>query len=447
MRKVFISFLGTNDYLLCNYEFKEFPPVQNVRFVQEACIVRWCEQWNAEDRIFICVTEEAEKKNWLDGGHARSGDGGSEFRQGLATRLKALQLVAPYEKVTISAGRSEEEIWGIFERVFSLLRANDHLYLDITHAFRSLPVLAMAILSYAKVMRKISVHAISYGAIEVLGRIEEVKKLPVEERNVPVFNLLPFDRLQDWTTAVDRFTTTGDASQIERLADMDMRSILKATKGQGTDARTIQKLSQQLKEFSDVLATCRGRDISASVTSVKKSLERIQDLNFLPPFKPVVLDKLEPALAAFQDDEITDGLAAARWCLNHHLYQQGYTILLETMITFVVNQALGKDGRNQEDRDLVNQCAAIITKDIPESECRHPANHDKLIPQRMITWMRPQQELLKGLRDLIGIRNDINHSGQRDTAMRPETIRKNLSRYLEEMEQIVAKISSEIRQA
>ena len=33
MRKVFLSFLGTNDYLPCNYRIAGHDPVANVRFV------------------------------------------------------------------------------------------------------------------------------------------------------------------------------------------------------------------------------------------------------------------------------------------------------------------------------------------------------------------------------------------------------------------------------
>ncbi|HBT97188.1 MAG TPA: TIGR02221 family CRISPR-associated protein [Desulfobulbaceae bacterium] len=436
MRRLFISFLGTNNYLLCNYEIKGFAPVQNVRFVQEACITRWCEQWTADDRIFICITDEAKKKNWLDDGHTSSSNDKSDFQKGLATRLKALPLTAQFDPIIIPTGKSEEEIWKIFDQVFSLLEEGDELYLDITHAFRSLPVLAMAILSYAKVMRNISVRAISYGAMEVLGAIAEVKKMPQEERNIPVFDLLSFDRLQDWVTAVDQFTTSGDATLVERLTDMDMRPIIKETKGQKVDAKTIQKLGQQLKEFSAVLATCRGRNISTSVTSVRQSFQRIQDLDILPPLKPV-LQKLQPVLDSFPGEEIADGLAAVDWCLNHQLYQQGYTILLETMITFVVNKALGNDGRNRKDRELVNQCNSIIGKNTPESEWRHPACHDKPITRRMIAWMKPQSDLLKGIGELNSIRNDLNHAGQNDNPGKAKKIQEELSRHLDKMKQIV----------
>jgi hypothetical protein len=148
------------------------------------------------------------------------------------------------------------------------------------------------------------------------------------------------------------------------------------------------------------------------------------------------LKKIEPAFAAFQGDEIADGIAAAKWCAEHNLYQQSYTILSETMTTFVVNKAIGKDGRDENDRTLVNQCKTIIKKDLPESDWRPPASDEKFNTQRMIAWMKPQQDLLEGLQNLSDTRNDLNHAGQNDKPGRPETIRKNLLGHLEKMERI-----------
>ena len=437
MRNVFISFLGTNDYLPCNYMFKGFDPVQNVRFVQEACIARWCEQWSADDRIFICVTEESCVKNWLDSGH-KDREGNAQIQQGLKTRLETLQLAAPIEKVMIPAGRSEEEIWAIFEQVFGLLDEGDNLALDITHAFRSLPMLAMVILSYAKVMRRISVRAISYGAMEVLGKIEDVRKMPVEKRDVPVFDLLPFDRLQDWMIAVERFTATGDAALVERLADMDMRPIIKATKGQNTDAVTIKKLGQHLKTFSAVLATCRGRNISACAASVKQSLQGIEDMSTLKPLQPL-LHKIEPIFASFCGEEIADGLAAARWCLDHQLYQQGYTILQETMITFIINRALGTNGRDRDERTLVNQVVSIVQENRPETDWRPESLKHKEKTYRMIEWIHSQSDLWKSMSNLTAIRNDLNHAGQNDNPRNPDTLCGQLAQYVAELEGVFAR--------
>lgn len=442
MSKVFISFLGTNDYLACNYDIKEQDPVHNVRFVQEACIVRWCTEWTSDDRIFICTTEESHRKNWLDNGHTDR-DGKIGARQGLESRLRELSFPAPFAEVVIPSGRSEHEIWDIFERVFALFQEGDELYLDITHAFRSLPMLALVIISYAKVMRKIKVRAVSYGAMEVLGSLPEVRAMHIEDRMVPVFDLLPFARLQDWVIAVDRFTSTGDANLLGTLAEMEMRPIIKASGGQEVDAVSIKKLGQDLKKFSETLSTCRSRNITARVQAVKNSLDKIQDVSFSRVLQPL-LHTLEPALASFQGEEITDGLAAADWCLKHQLYQQGYTILSETMVTFVVNSALGTDGRDRKERELVNQCGTIIDKDLPESKWKHPASEDISKTQRMIDWLRPQRDLLESLKNLAEIRNDLNHAGQTWNPSAPQTIREKLSKHIEKMQEVFVRNATDV---
>ena len=68
MARVYISFLGTNDYLTCTYFYKD-NEMQNVRFVQEATLNFFCSQWTSEDRILIFATGDAYEKNWLDNGH------------------------------------------------------------------------------------------------------------------------------------------------------------------------------------------------------------------------------------------------------------------------------------------------------------------------------------------------------------------------------------------
>ena len=230
----------------------------------------------------------------------------------------------------------------------------------------------------------------------------------------------------------------GWVNLLSAVTDLDMRPVIKATQGQNTDAVTVRKLGEQLKTFATVLATCRGRNISATAASVQQSLKRLEDANTLKPLQPL-LRKIEPALASFRGEEIADGLAAARWCLDHQLYQQGYTILLETMITFVVNKALEKNGRDQQDRDMVNQCVTIIRDNIPEPKWLPPAGTDKTITRHVIAWLQPQQDLLNGLRNLADVRNDLNHAGHNDKACTPKTIQNKLVGHIEDMERIFAR--------
>ena len=438
MRKVFLSFLGTNDYLPCNYQIAGHDPVANVRFVQEACIARWCVDWGSDDRIFLCVTDESHARNWVDNGHSDR-EGNILERQGLESRLEALHLAAPVKSVKVPAGRSEEEIWDIFEQVFSLLEEGDQLYLDITHAFRSLPMLAMVILSYAKVMRTVSVRAISYGALEALGSVGDVINLPVEERNVPVFDLLPFDRLQDWVTAVDRFTATGDGKMIRQLSDQDIGPLLSATKGKHADAAAIRNLGKALTEFSAAIATCRGRSISACSNNLLRTLGKAQDQETVKPLRPL-LHKLVPALSAFTGQEITDGLVAARWCLDHALYQQGYTILQETIITCIVNTALDRDGRERTDRELVNQAVKILKNDLPVERWKALAQDNRETTEKILDWLANWPDIVENMHNLSNIRNDLNHAGQNEGPMKADAIHHSLGEYIDKMEHALAEV-------
>ena len=124
-RKVFISFLGTNNYVLCRYDIGEAAPV---RFVQEALIEHFCKEWSEDDRILIfCTSKEktgengSKEINWFDNGQPRVTDESEKI--GLQHRLQDLKarigLKAQIEEHDIKAGFTEEEIWDIFDTVYA----------------------------------------------------------------------------------------------------------------------------------------------------------------------------------------------------------------------------------------------------------------------------------------------------------------------------------------
>jgi len=332
MRRVFLSFLGTNDYISCNYSYNDFLQISNVRFVQEALIQWFCRDWKPSDQILIFSTQQAIQKNWFDGGHTR--EDGVEC-EGLQTRLSRLDLATKCTLVTIPSGKSEQEIWEIFDTFVERINAGDRMHLDITHAFRSLPMLAMVLLNYVKILqRDVRVESLCYGAMEALGEIRYVRTMPVERRDVPVIDLLPFDRLNDWSIAIDRFRVTGDARQISALTSQDIKPVLVETKGQDHDAAALRSFSAQLELFAAARNTCRGRELHSSAHDLCNALAKVKEQSLIPALRPL-LKMIEEEVVLEKNDEILEGIAAAEWCLKRNLFQQGYTILQETMISFV----------------------------------------------------------------------------------------------------------------
>ncbi len=117
MSKIFISFLGTNNYLPCSYEYKT-KRIKNIRFVQEATIRMNCMDWSKKDRVVIFTTEKAFRQNWKNNGHRDYKTEKVLEQDGLETCLKKINGQFSYQQIFITDGRNEKEIWDIFIRVF-----------------------------------------------------------------------------------------------------------------------------------------------------------------------------------------------------------------------------------------------------------------------------------------------------------------------------------------
>ena len=412
MANVYISFLGTNDYLLCHYQHQGNEPCpEPVRFVQEATMAMSCGSWGSEDSIVIFTTEEAEKRNWWDNGHCDRKTNAALCREGLKARLEKMGLKAPVRCVRIPEGHDETQIWAIFEKIFEEMKAGDRIVFDITHAFRSIPLLATVVLHYAKVMRAIQVAGIYYGAFEVLGDYQTVKDMAVEERIAPILDLGALDQLMDWTIATDRFIKTGDPGLVADLAKSQVGPILRESRGRNEAAQAIKKLSDTLKQFHLGLATCRGPELAVGARKVKEQATRCRGLDLHPPFRPL-FERIEQRLDAFADDSLQAGLAAVRWCSEHGLIQQGFTILEETLICLVLT---GVDGDPQDVtlRDVASQSFAILGKKI--ENCREkwqePAKSNPEMVGKMIAFIRATAGLEQRMDRVRQARNDLNHAG------------------------------------
>jgi len=405
MAKVYLSFLGTNDYVDCHYVLGE-QESPLVKFVQEALVGFCCRDWTKEDRLVFFLTVEAARNNWEDG-HFTDAQGAP--KPGLRRRLQGLQLAPAIQPVMIPGGRNEADIWQLFQTVLQQLKPRDEVIVDITHAFRSIPLLAMVVLGYAQVMKQIRIAGIYYGAVEVLGTVEDLRQLPPAQRRAPIFDLTPFSALLDWTLAIDRFLATGDARRVCDLARTSVRPILKETQGRDQEAQAIRRLADLLEKFTINLSTCRGQEIAQNAAELQQALAVSQYPDLLPPLKPL-LYQLHKTMQDFTGQTVRDGLRAVRWCLEHNLLQQGFTILQEFLLTHFVSQN-GYDPSDRMKRDLASQAAHIFCAQIEPSRWHGAAAAHPDIVHRYVEFFARQPRLAQVYRNLSQPRNDINHAG------------------------------------
>ncbi len=429
MANVYLSLLGTNNYLPCNYFSSDGFRAENVRFIQEATVRLCCRDWTRDDRILIFTTGEASRKNWVDNGH-RDREGNTPELEGLHTRLQRLNPEAAVTNVPIPEGKNQDEIWRIFEILFENIRHEDRVTLDITHSFRSIPLLTMVVLNYAKALRNITLEGIYYGAFEVLGAYPEVAKMPVERRNAPIFDLTPFDWLLDWTVAVDRFVGAGDARRASELAEEHRRRIWNRGPNGPETSKALCGLSRQLATASKDMATCRGPRLAGDVAALKSLIEGFPESGAIPPLKEL-LQLMGSALDDFSNDDVRDGIAAARFCGKHNLVQQGYTILTETLITCLVRRA-GGDVFDRDQREAASNAFGIFEK---SSDGDPVDTHGFTLA--CLDILRRLSDPPKVFRGLTETRNDLNHAGWRKKPLSADTFDKKLAADIDRAERLI----------
>lgn len=420
MARVYISFLGTNDYLECYYcRGAESLTAKPVRFVQEATVRDNCSDWGPGDRIIIFTTKDAEAKNWHNDGHTDK-DGNILQRKGLLACLEELNLPVPIANQTIDEGYNEEQVWKIFQEVFKILKQGDEVVFDITHALRSIPVLAMVVLQYAKIMKKVKLGGIYYGAFEALGNITEVRRKPVQDRRPPIVDLTALNGLMDWSIATDRFLESGDVKSAGALAKAGVHSILKETRGKDEAAQIIKRLAGSLKQFNNMLATCRGPEITHASAGLKNWIDKCQHLELPSPFRPL-FTLIQKRLDSFTGDSLKDGLAAVRWCAEYNLIQQGFTMLEEVLFSYVVS-GTGNDPLNTNMREIASQALKIMSLKIVEQLdlWKAPAKDHPELTLKMINFVNQHRDLHKMAESLRQQRNDLNHAGFTENAAQLE---------------------------
>ena len=169
----------------------------------------------------------------------------------------------------IPNGNSTTELWEIFNVCENAVDEEDEIILDITHAFRSLPLLTFTVSAYLRQVKQVKLKRVIYGAFEAQDKVRN---------ETPIFDLTPFVALLNWTNAVNIFQRSGDAGPIAALPDVP-RDISNRLRNLSTALLTNCTLRAQEAAFrlnSLPLAGSTVRDpIRALITDLQREYSEI----------------------------------------------------------------------------------------------------------------------------------------------------------------------------
>jgi len=383
-----LSFIGTTPYIESYYVYNNKRSERPYQFIQEALVEFFCGEWKGNDELIIFMTEESKRKNWLSKSECKD----TNFDKGLKERLeeikKIFKLKINVKIVEIPKGRNEKELWTIFEKMNDSLNEKDAIIFDITHSFRSLPMLSLVVLNYVKFLKNVRIERIVYGAMEALGSPKEVREMSIEKRVIPIFDLTPFASLFDWTIAIERFLQTGNAEMMRKLGIDELKPLLTKTKGKIGGG--LREFITSLDKFSQNILTCRSPEFKSNIERILNAIPKAEkELEKLKPFKPL-FSKIKEQFSHMQTNDVNFGLEIATWCLEKGLIQQGFTILREVIINYVIINILKRD--NLQKRAYREVAEVMLNSKYEE------------IPAKVLNLWH----------EIIDYRNDINHAGWRE---------------------------------
>ncbi len=184
-----------------------------------------------------------------------------EFRE----RFPAIVL----QPVDVPSGRDEQELWALFENmVDTVLEAEERaIALDITHGFRSLPLMAMLAAVYARSAFAVQIEAVLYGALDA-----------THDGQTPMFDLSPMLTLLEWAVAADRFNRTGDARYLASLLGQAQKRLAQGLQHDqeaiAQQVAPLGRLRSGLKHLSQALAVVRPDEVAEGAARLPEHIEQ-----------------------------------------------------------------------------------------------------------------------------------------------------------------------------
>lgn len=438
-RRVFISFLGTNNYLQTHYELNGIVS-SPVRFIQQALIESLCKDWKEKDCVMIFYTggnNGSYKKNWLDNGQTFFNEDENVESMGLYSILKGMDIPMSIEGYEISEGFSEEDIWSIFNCVYDKLQEHDEIYFDVTHAFRSIPLFSTVLFNYARFMKQTRLVSIHYGAFEKLGPVRAVLQIPLEQRIAPIIDLTSLVELQNTNVAASNFVEFGDVGTIAGQLDTDM---MPDSKKQRSAYMAIQCLKSELTKLNDYIQTCRMGDIREGkyMKQIMAQFNTAMRAEHLQVSERLLLRKIKEHLSNFKAENTDDNIAAAvEWACRYNMLQQTYTLGQEFVISKVASLLNDRNPFDKSEKKrfrlyvgglLGVPDGAVYKDDLAE----YPELTDEFLASDWMKALRTEYDVLRKNR------NALNHAkgGNKSVAMLKNEFRTSYDRCLEIIDRV-----------
>jgi CRISPR-associated DxTHG motif protein len=279
-------------------------------------------------------------------------------------------------------------MWQLFETIGQCIDSGDTLILDVTHGFRSQPMLLLAATQYYRRTKNVEVLHTFYGTFD--RKIHDTNPSSTFE----VVDLNPFFDITDWAEASNAFVRHGRPGQLAALCAKD--SSLKKT------ALSLHHLETAIRVSSMSLMLKAFREIKESAGRELKHLPQSHPLFPHVPTFNALLEKFEQA--AFSSRQF----ALARYMFESNNVGLAAIALQEALISLVMEKGGLEQKRvkkSEERQPFSGWLSARSTRVAPETR-ENQTQAAEII--HSLPWC--DQEFFENYKNLQRIRLTVAHT-------------------------------------
>ncbi len=391
MRKVYLAFLGTGQKKGETYAYNETIYELNgqsasaTRFIQAAEIELIGRDYF--DRVIIVATEKSQRTSY----------------DGLISALNAVRLntdiVSP---IIIKEDMSPEGQWEWFEKVLQHMNHGDELTVDLTHGYRSIPIVLSTAIYFLQKAKDIRVKAVYYGAYEQ------------NNHQTPIIDMKDFYLINEWAEGVSRLVEDADARKIAELA----------RKSQNLQVNDLND-PDLIQSLNDLTNAVRNVDVHHISQKTEHAIRLIESKSAnISLTEKILLDLVVDKFTSLTTQVPTNGYTQnyfrvqfeiIRLLLDHRLFMQAFTVMREL---------IGSIGLIQEQKNI-NSCSGKKLRRkaelfIPmiwkrEEEWKFTDEDKPIVEKLMPLFSQLEtigvvQELRGFIKELINYRNGFDHA-------------------------------------
>lgn len=311
---------------------------------------------------------------------------------------------------------------------------HSEIIIDVTHAFRSLPLIVFNVASYLRRIKNVQVAQIVYGNWEARDSSHDPPR-------APVIDLTTMLELQDWLHGIDAFRRRGEADELSASLSKTQGQIWQTSPADIINndlPRKLKHTAAQLRSFSEALRLLRPLEVLQAAAELNNLLDTVQEeaKQWTKPFADILQDlsnEVNP-LKVTRPSILNPAHLKAQVKLIHYylkkdLVVQAVLLTREWLVSFLIWKQGGQEQwrkrykRHSAEKEL--NCAAALQR-----------GENATLP----VWYNKFSESgeLAGLwNEVIGLRNDVAHCAMNIQTQSASKIRSSIQKITARLDKLI----------